>query len=240
MFLYDKKDNSIDVYDFTASEENLEKFRKEQMEQIPQDERIMFAETHVKLYGETPLLKAHIGKNFNNEILLSDYADNEEIKDTDKYGRYHVLKNDKGNDKENDKENDKKHEILLDLYIHGQFTDRSVVRIQYPEIMKYYLLRRISYGYLGEYDGGKNFKMEDIIQLPESLYLLQLLEQGRFTLLEDKDITKQLELYTLSKIYEVSLEELQKMDTYGITKNSYSNTITKAESDKQFLKRIKK
>lgn len=232
MFLYDKKEKSLDVYDFTASKESLEKFRMEQIEQIPKDERIMFAETHVKLYGQTPLLKEYIGKNSNNEILSSDYADNEERKNNDPYGRYHVLRNDKRSDKD--------HEFLLDLYIHGHFVDKSIVQIQYQEMMKYYLLRRESYGYLGEYDGGKNFKMEEIIQLPESLYLLQLLEQGRFALLDDQDITKQLELYTLTKIYEVSFEELQKMDSCGITENAYSKTRYKADSDSHILKLLKK
>ncbi len=82
--------------------------------------------------------------------------------------------------------------------------------------------------------------MEEIIQLPESLYLLQLLEQGRFALFDGKDISEQLALYTLAKINEVSMEELQKMDVCGITQDVYSRTIQKAENHAHLLKLIKR
>ena len=233
MFLYDKKRKSLDVYDFTANKDDLVDYRMTQMEQIPETERIFVAETHVGPYGDSPLFEGYTGKTFNDQVLSASYADNdsEERKKGDAYRYYHVLRSDNISKRNN--------EILLDCYELGHLTDKSVVQIQYSEIMKYYLLKRTIYDFVVSDDYGKYYKMEDIIQLPESLYLLQLLEQGRFTSLDGKDISQQLALYTLSKINEVSMEELQKMDTCGITQDAYSRTIKKSKNDAHILKLIK-
>lgn len=234
MFLYDKNKKSLDIYDFTASKEDLINYRITQMEQIPETERVFVAETHIDQYGDSPLFEKYTGKTFNDKILSASYADNdsEKRKNSDAYRRYHVLKND-NRSKINNK-------MLLDYYEGGHLTDRSVVKIQYPEIIKYYLLKNARYDFAGLDEYGCNYKMGDIIQLPESLYLLQLLEQGKFTSFNGKDISKQLELYTLAKINEINLEEIQKMDACGITQDAYSNVIKKAENDTHILKLIKK
>ncbi len=234
MFLYDKKEKSLDVYDFTANKDDLIDYRMTQMEQIPESERIFVAETHIDPYGDLLLFEKYTGKTFNYEVLSASYADNysEERKKSDVYRRYHVLKSDNRSKRNN--------EMLLDYYVFGHLADRSVVQIQYPEIIKYYLLKRTSYDFVGSDEYGKNYKMEDIIQLPESLYLLQLLEQDKFTSFDGKDISEQLELYTLAKVNEISMEELQKMDACNITQDAYLKTIKKAENDSHVLKLIKK
>lgn len=234
MFLYDKKENSLDVFSFTACNDDLKCYRITQMKQIPKTERIFVAETHIGQYDDSLLLEAYTGETFNDKILSASYADNdsEERKNSNAYRRYHVLKSDHRSKSHN--------ELLLNYYVSGYLTDRSVVQIQYPEIMKYYLLINARYDLIHSDDYGKNYMMNDIIQLPKSLYLLQLLEQGRFTSLDGKDISEQLALFTLEKINEVTLEEIKKMDSCGITQDAYSKAIKKAENDAYILKLIKK
>ena len=82
--------------------------------------------------------------------------------------------------------------------------------------------------------------MKGVIRLPESLYLLELIERERFAPLDGKNVAQQLALYSLSKINEISTEELQKMDTCGITKGAYTRVIDKANNDSHVLRLIKK
>lgn len=78
------------------------------------------------------------------------------------------------------------------------------------------------------------------MELPESLYFLQMLEQGKFSLLIDKDIIEQLDLFSLAHIDEINLEELRKMDACGISRNTFEEIIAKSENDECVLKLIKK
>ena len=235
MILYDNKGKSLDVYEFNANEDDLTTYRKEQMKKIPEKERILVAETRVPSpFSRTrPLFESYTGKEYKSAILTSDRADDEDQKNRNIYGGYHVLKNDT-------RLCDRYKKKLVDSYCHGDLLDRNVIQIQYPEMMKYLLLYLQQYDYLGEYDNGRNYRMSKIIQLPESLYLLQLIEQGRFASLDGKNIDEQLTLYSLSKINEINFEELQKMDTCGITQNAYARVIDKANSDSHVLRLIKK
>ena len=82
--------------------------------------------------------------------------------------------------------------------------------------------------------------MVDIIQIPKSLYLLQLLLQEKFSTISGEDISEQLSLFNFSYVNNINLDELQKMDACGITENAYSRIINKANNDKPVLKLLKK
>ena len=76
--------------------------------------------------------------------------------------------------------------------------------------------------------------------MPESLYLLQMIEQGKFSLLTDKDITEQLDLFSLAHINEISFEELRKIEACGLSNNTFEEILAKSENDASVLKLIKK
>ena len=234
MFLYDKKDKYLDVYDFTASRSDLANYRMTQMKELPEDEKVFIADTRVDPYGDILLFEKYTGEIFNDEVLTASYVDNdsEERKTSNAYRRYHVLKADRRSKENNDN--------LLACYGYGHLSDKPVVQIQYAEMIKYYLLKRKNYDFVEFDEYGKKYRMEEIIQLPETLYLLQLIEQGRFDLLDGKNVAEQLALYSLSKINEISFEELQKMDACGVTENIYTEVINKADNDAHVLKLIKK
>lgn len=91
-----------------------------------------------------------------------------------------------------------------------------------------------------EVNGKKIMRVEDIIEIPKSLYLLQLLEQEKFTLIAKEDISEQLKLFNFSYVNSLTLEELQRMDECGITEDAYSKTINKSNNDKHILRLLKK
>ena len=230
MFLYDIKGKSLDVYEMSATQSDLIKYREEKIKEIPENKRIFVAETKISPYGTSPLFE----RVDDGNTLCSTYADNKNRIKYDVHKHYHALETDKRSEKNNKK--------LINCYLNGDFKDSCVISVQYKnQILKYYLLCSEHYMYFGEYDGGKHYLMENIIQLSKTLFILQLIEKGRFDLLESAkaDYSEQLELYSLSKINEVSIEELQKMDACGITENAYSKVISKADNDSHVLKLLK-
>ena len=128
--------------------------------------------------------------------------------------------------------------ILLDRYYNGQFSDRNVARIQDLSKLRYFLLSKEIYS--AEIYDNRIKKLKDIMELPESLYFLQMLEQGKFSLLIDKDITEQLDLFSLEHINEISFEELRRMEACGLSNNTFEKIIAKSENDECVLKLIKK
>lgn len=82
--------------------------------------------------------------------------------------------------------------------------------------------------------------MNGIIKIPESLYLLQLFQQEKFSFLNDKSISELLSLFSVSYTDEIDLEELKKMDKYGMAPDTYQNALDKANKDSQVLKFVKK
>lgn len=248
MLLYDKKEKSLDVYDFNASQDSLANFRKNKIKPGPDDildeiEIILIAKTRIfqrkySSYGPKPLFEVYTK---DDRILSANYADDCRDNGFSSCVEYHDLIKDSYNER------------LINCYINGHLANRNVVRIEYPYGIKYFLLKRKKYKCFYEHipQSGddpnssyhvhfKDYIMKDIIQLPKSLYLLQLLEQERFKSLDKEDIAEQLALYTISKINEVSFEELQKMDACGITQDGYSKTIQKADNDAYILKKIRK
>lgn len=224
MFLYDKKEKSLDVYSFNGYEEDMIQYREDQMLQIPEMDRVFMAESYSHDMGESPLFEFY-AERLDTEIIPMEYANSKRGK-----LRYHFLKT--GPTSKRNKE------ILLDCFYYGHLSDRKIARIQDLNKLRYFLLYNTTYS--AQLYNSRIRILQDIIELPESLYLLQMLEQGKFALLGDKDISEQLNLFTISHIDEISLAELKKMDTCGITQNAYEQTLNKAENDAHILKLIRK
>ena len=234
MYLFDNKGSSIDIYDFKASQFNLSEYRTHQMLKIPEDRRVFRALTKTDAWGDAPLLEGYLGDHFNDRVLDAEIADNKKRyrKSLENgFGRYHVITNDGIKQKERQR--------LVEDYCLGCFPDRRTVQIQYLEMMRYFLLVSKKYLYLGE-NYGKSYELERMIQLPESLHSLQLIEQGRFEALGDRDISEQLDLYSFLPVGEISTDELQMMDKYGLAFNAYDNVIKKAANDSYVLRRLKR
>lgn len=224
MFLYDKKENSIDVYTFNGNSEAMIEYRQNQMLQIPERQRVVVAESYSYDMGEAPLFEQY-AEHFDTKIIPMEYANLK--KDC---FRYHFLVPNITSKRNKN--------ILLDSYYSGQLSDKTVARIQDINKLRYFLLSKVVYD-AEIYDNRKKI-LKDIIELPESLYLLQMLEQGKFSLLTDKDITEQLDLFSLEHINEISFEELRRMEACGLSNNTFEEILTKSENDASVLKLIKK
>lgn len=159
MFLYDKKDNKLDVYSFNENKDAMVEYRQNEMLAIPERERVVVAESYSYDMSDAPLFEFY-AKQFDTTIIPMEEANSKKDE-----LRYHLLK--KG------KTSKRNQEILLDSYYYGHLSDRNIVRIQDLNKLRYYLLYRSTYT-AQPYDNRLK-RMDNIIELPESLFLLQML-----------------------------------------------------------------
>lgn len=217
MFLYDKKDKSVDVFTLTYNAEEMRNYKMEQMKKIPANERGLYTEEIMPDYQSVPIL---FKKDLYSEVISSS-----ELIGTNKSLNYNIDHNDVAD--------------LLEWFYSEKYSDRPVARVLELKKLRY-LLVASDYITFREENDKVIAKIEDIIEIPKPLYLLQLLQQQKFSAISDEDISEQLDLFKFSYIDNVSFDELKKMDACGITKDAYSRIINKANNDKQLLKLLKK
>ena len=217
MFLYDKKDKTIDVFTLTHNPQEIRNYKIEQMKKIPVDERGLFTEEIVPSFQSTPVL---FKKNLYSEVIPCS-----ELIGTNKSLNYNTDATDVAD--------------LLEWFYSEKYNDRPVARISNLKKLKYLLVASNCIDAREENDK-VIMKIEDIIEIPKSLYLLQLLQQEKFSIISGEDIYEQLDLFNFSYVDNINLDELQKMDACGITENAYSRIINKANNDKHILKLLKK
>ena len=228
MHLYEKKNNCIGVYDFSAPKDVLEKYRITEMEKIPENERVLSAINHVASTFQRPYFETYDDEDFNN--LIFDYveADNDASVGRD-YNERQVLVEQLYNLK-----------YLLSSYYSGKLKDKPAIRIRYPYETKYYILTKILYDSAGYSNTGCYYKLEDIIQIPQTLFNLQLIENGSYYLLQNKDVKEQLDIFSLKHINDINLDELSKMKSLGMKCEDENAMLRKAENDSHILKLIRK
>lgn len=130
--------------------------------------------------------------------------------------------------------------VAVEKYLNGDFQDNSAIKLNFNGLNDYFLLTEKDYEYLGTYNNGKNYILRGILRLPESLYILQMLEQGHFERLKNFNIEEQLKLFTIDKIDDLAIDEIKKLDQYGITDNLYQEILSKSVNGEPIIQYIKK
>ncbi len=82
--------------------------------------------------------------------------------------------------------------------------------------------------------------MKGIVDLPKSIFLLNLLEKGDFYQLADEDISEQLKLFYLQSIDRVNIESLEKIYNSGLVPGAMRWTDEKIRISGPILEKIKK
>lgn len=83
-------------------------------------------------------------------------------------------------------------------------------------------------------------KLKNIIELPKSLYTLQLFESGKFDKITKKNLRKLAELFEFESIRTLDLNELEEFMNYGVISNSILSVNEKIDTQTDILKRILK
>jgi len=150
MYLYEQRDNIINIYNFHPKTEQLHDYRANQLKQIPDDELLMCGATRMGI--ESYEIFKNYQNVFDTEIIPIENAD----------GDYHKLKKSFLYSSTN------LQEIFLNKYYAGEFSNNKIARISYLNKIKYFLLTQTEYNItIPEWK-----ILDGILQIPESLYLL--------------------------------------------------------------------
>lgn len=219
MYLYDKKENGYEVYSMTIDKMSAYLYRNAQIEKIKSDRRVLYFEERVKNLLDKPLF-AH----YKNEIEVPI----EEVF-ISQGNHYRILKT--------SSMDSSMKECLIGKYKLGKFSHSRVVKICSPKEFRYLLLTKEARSVSNDHS---IMAMTNIIELPKSLFLLQLLEQEKYAYLGYEDLSEQIDLFTKEKVGMVSTEELARMDRCGITKNASNEILKKSEEHEKVLKYIRR
>lgn len=218
MYLLEEAPKKINVFSFIPNEVLVTEYRRSELESnIPGNEHIYRAYSS----GYKPLLKSgpFSYKNLNYEGCREGY-----------WRPRHSFHS-SGNLSDDGKK-------VIDKYTKGSFDGKSV--IEYTDengIVRYFIVTE------QDYRGSHNsFYMDNIIQIPRSLFLLQVLIQGKYELVSDDDnIYSQLATFDLSRnpIASFDKAKLDQLFAIGIVSGEMNDLMGKVETSGPVLKRAR-
>ena len=213
MKLYKKENGKIKVYTLFPNEEEIIKYKKGEMNNIPKEEQVCKAVTRVGHYGY-PVFLEH-----------EDEFDTFTFSMDDVNGIYHKLLNE---------ENAYERNFYLEQYYNAKYLDGRVAKVMDLNLMKYFLLKQLDYRHV-LYDKNVN---AGIIQVPESLYLLHLIETEKFSLLGDKDVSEQLNMFKVYFDHEIDIHTIGKMNDNGMAPKCMARVLKKVENDENIFNKF--
>lgn len=223
MLLYDRKEKTIDVYEFLADANDLFNYRKQQMEKISKEKTFYIATAYPRDKDDKPILEKR-DNSFNSNIIPMWRLNSSQ--------HFHFFNTD-------DKISEGQKQLLLDRLYNGEFDKNKIARVK-DDKLRYFLLKSTEYHKDILSASFDKRILEDIIEVPESLYYLQLLLQEKFSFLEDKNISEQLALFNLNYVDEFNVEELEKIDKLNVVPGAFDRVINKAARDSVIIKKYNK
>lgn len=230
MYLYDRNDKTINVYELIGNKERLAEYKKDELEKaiIPEFRFLKAKTTDEKPLEDNCDLTFWYKLESRNTYYWSDACFHRIY--------YYLL----------DDEEKFKQERILNDYYEGKFNQNKVFEVQdYNvetstfEIVKYLLPTR---PYETDENNSKISVMHHILSIPKSLYLLQLIEQEKFYLMKNEDITKQLQLFDISEkpIESFDLDKFRRADEVNLLSNSYEDVLENVEKSQKILTKVKR
>lgn len=129
---------------------------------------------------------------------------------------------------------------ILNDYYEGRFTNPnqpySTIKVEINGSYKYFLI--------GWQEQGKNTTkpynhyVPKLIFLPKSLYLLDAIEQRKFSLIKDEDISEQLTLFNKEKKYDIKISDNLTKCNKKLERGFYRQLATDYSEDSYVLKHI--
>lgn len=226
MYLYQRKNDDLEIIKIKATR-RLCDYKKEEMNKIPFEMRVMDVETNDFSKKSTNLENAEdsigyyrfVYDNYDSDFHTSEFS---RIYRLDEFSNSNEIKCCKK---------------ILDEYYHQKKSSSKVLEVTHSrdEYINYLLLTREHYTH-----SSRESCMENIICLPKSLYLLELFLQEKFDLLTDEEIKEILKLFDMEGLVKKSsyeeLKELRKFDI--ISKKEFKKIERGIEKSEKVLRLI--
>lgn len=221
MYLYNKNGDKLEVYHLMPKEKQIIEYKMEEMKKIPEEERVLKAVSNYRPKIQT----CYSGVAFSSEI---DYGNEDAF-----FHKYHRLI---GYDEKDEAIVKKK----LEEYYAQNYNWKTLEVDPYLDSRKYYLLQGgNSYGWEKRAFKPSRFKLDGIIQIPKSLYILHQLYFGYGDNLIEYDINKQMDLFWFNDDPKESYDfsRINSLMSFGLIDNTLNEE--KIESHSKLVKRLK-
>lgn len=231
MLIYDRKENSIDIYTMNPKVEELKKYRKNVMRRQRIEEMFYSLKTNCKDTIE------RISYCSNVDIKLLNY-DKDTIIGVRPWSRLQLMWNVEPCEKEIQQE-------LIEKYIEGEYDSVNPVKIlecnwdnvKCVELNR--LLKTTGARIVTKNSQGNVWEIKNMINLPKSLFLLHLLQQGKYGELIFENITRQLSLFDIEYLKSVNIMDIKDMIETGLVSGTLSDAIDKANIGSKILQKSK-
>ncbi len=246
MYIYDKKDDSIDLYTIEAKKEELKEYKRSVLEKS-KDNLIYYLITNVE---KTRNLFIN-----SQELAISDIEfDTRTWNHPAIYNTFSILREVAGTKSIAELQEQCKRYLengwlenldicmdqikLIKQYINGDFDNAPLIRIVEENMQDFYLLRTELDKNHSQAD--VNWFVHNIIKLPRSLQILQLLLQGKYEKINNAEITDQLGVFNIDYYKSIKLNDIRDLHASGLVKGSYKATLEKASCGSRILQKYKK
>ena len=232
MLIYDKKDTEIDIYSIYANEEKIKDYKKKIIDSLDEDELFYILTTN------SSNIVSKIKNNSYQPLIYSNgvFIDNRgwlkliPMKNTFSY-------------------NPQRQKEIIEKYIEGEYDNLDVKSI----------IERISKGdstykshsllLVENFLDTRNaiagfwevvFETKNVIDLPNNLYLLYLLQHGEYEKLLSKNIDEQLSLFDIEYLKSVSMIDIKEMIDVGLISGTLFDAASKVKIGSKVLQKVKR
>lgn len=240
MNLYIKNHGNLEVYNLTPKTDEVKKYKEVEMKKIPETKRILKATCNENYISKCPL--------HYNDTVLESRLNYKEYSFFDSSGHlfkryYHQLESYNHPTAYIYRLN------LLNIFYNGTYDNVRLVKVlddinkgnwKLDDLKAVQYLLLTQKDYQKDVNGKKTFfTMDNIINIPESLYYLEKILQGNYSEIVGKNIDNQLSLFELSEepSYSISLEELTLLEQNRIIKNIVNDE--QLETSSEIIRKIK-
>lgn len=231
MLIYNKLEDSIDIYNMEAKTEEIKKYRKRIINKSKKQEPLFY-------YLRTNCLDTMKAlKGVTNIDIRSLVYDNSTPLDYGTHSDLFELQN---------VNLDEAQEKILEAYINGYYDKLPTTKVfefnwkteEDEELFRF--LKPNDYHISSTNSHGNVYEMNNLLNLPRSLYLLHQLLQGRYSQVADENINKLLKLFDFEFKRNIKLKEIEEILETGLITGTMDQVIKKAETSTKVYQKAKR
>ena len=217
MKLCELNEGKLNVYLLVPNVVKMHKYKMQEMEKIPKEYQVLRAVTNIK----SVLQKAPFDTTLQHDKAIFD--------EVNRFGNraFHIL----------EPSRIKSTTDLLETYYKTSTSCcKGCVKIRGAKEIQYLILRNVKYSY-----GNPERRLEGILNVPETLYNLELFFNQKYDRLSEEEIVEIISTLYSNKLFvgQIDMNELKKAKDLGLIKG-YPKIIENAKNDEKVLKLINK
>ncbi len=230
MLIYDKKDGAIDLYRLDEKDNKVAKYKKD----------VLQRHKNSNLFYGLKTNNVRTLEEFNRKTDMEYYSlnyDDSTVLETGYYSQIYPIQ-------DSDIESQRKKDFL-ESFAAGYYDALEPKRVfAYSkedgldhDIYRLLLLEQAKV----EFQSNQGFwQISSMLNLPPSLFLLQLLRLGKYDSLISKDISDLLELFDIDYLKSINISDIEESISTGLLSGTKEEVIKRAETGSIILQKVRK